>query len=170
MCRALIGELGQRREQVVALRRTLRGLSPGARLATRRARFGELRRTLRGVARAALRERLARAEALAGALVSTPVARGFQLERRGVEARAERVRAALQGRLRDAREALALSATRLDTLSPLAVLGRGYAIAIRTADGAILRAPSETAPGDRLRLRLAGGDVGAEVTEVPDEG
>ena len=46
---------------------------------------------------------------------------------------------------------------RLDSLSPLAVLARGYALARRERDGAILRRASDVGPGDRLRIRLAPG-------------
>ena len=51
-------------------------------------------------------------------------------------------------------------AGRLDALSPLAVLGRGYAVALK--DGHAVRSSSELAVGDVLELRLSDGsaDVG----------
>jgi len=51
---------------------------------------------------------------------------------------------------------LADAATRLNGLSPLTILGRGYAIATR-ADGRAIRAAAEVAPGDEVALRLAHG-------------
>ncbi len=51
-------------------------------------------------------------------------------------------------------------------LSPLATLERGYAV-VRTATGAVLRDPAEVEVGDALRVRVAGGELGAEVTETP---
>jgi exodeoxyribonuclease VII large subunit len=55
------------------------------------------------------------------------------------------------------------SASRLDTLSPLAVLGRGYAVCW-TADGArILRRSTDVAPGDLVRVTLAAGELDCEV-------
>lgn len=42
----------------------------------------------------------------------------------------------------------------LDALSPLAVLSRGYALARKVSDGAIVRQASQLAPHDRLLLRL----------------
>ncbi len=57
------------------------------------------------------------------------------------------------------------AALRLDSLSPLAVLGRGYAIVRREPDGSIVREPDQVAPGDALSIRVAGGDVAARVLE-----
>ena len=54
-------------------------------------------------------------------------------------------------------------ASRLDTLSPLAVLGRGYAVCW-TADGArILRASTDVNVGDSVRVTLASGELDCEV-------
>ena len=50
----------------------------------------------------------------------------------------------------------------LDALSPLKVLGRGYAMA-RTADGAVVRSAADVAVGDRIDLALAGGSLGCTV-------
>lgn len=55
-------------------------------------------------------------------------------------------------------------AAQLDSLSPLAVLGRGYALATRDRDGVIVRGPADAPVGESLRLRLAEGEVSAEVT------
>jgi exodeoxyribonuclease VII large subunit len=64
-----------------------------------------------------------------------------------MRARAQRNRAALQAGM-----------AKLDALSPLRVLDRGYAIATRT-DGHVLRDPTEVAPGDAIDLRLARGPL-----------
>jgi exodeoxyribonuclease VII large subunit len=83
----------------------------------------------------------------------------------------ERLRAALERRLERAGARVALAAGRLDSLSPLAVLGRGYAIARRRADGRIVRHPRDVVPGDALRVIVAGGEIEARVgaTTVPGE-
>lgn len=49
---------------------------------------------------------------------------------------------------------------KLDALSPLKVLGRGYAMA-RTEEGGILRSSDQVRPGDRIELRLAQGSLAA---------
>jgi exodeoxyribonuclease VII large subunit len=51
---------------------------------------------------------------------------------------------------------------RVQALSPAATLARGYAVA-QTTDGRVLRSPEEAAVGDRLRLRVAGGDLHTQV-------
>ena len=57
---------------------------------------------------------------------------------------------------------------KLDALSPLKVLGRGYAMA-RTEEGGILRSSAQVRPGDRIELRLAQGSLGCRVEEVEGE-
>jgi exodeoxyribonuclease VII large subunit len=88
------------------------------------------------------------------------------------EARASAaVEAAIRRHLDRSRSRLSSAAMRLDVLSPLAVLGRGYALVRRESDGRIVRNSGDVALGDRLDLRLASGRIGAEVTRlVPDEG
>jgi exodeoxyribonuclease VII large subunit len=57
---------------------------------------------------------------------------------------------------------LAATAGRLDAISPLKVLGRGYAIA--TVEGRILTKSSQAKRGDAVRVRLHEGELSCEVT------
>ena len=52
---------------------------------------------------------------------------------------------------------------RLEALSPLAVLSRGYAIAFSERSQRALRSVSEAQPGDGVRLRLADGELRARI-------
>jgi exodeoxyribonuclease VII large subunit len=81
----------------------------------------------------------------------------------------QRAPAALRGRVHRERERLRSLAARLDALSPLAVLSRGYAI-VRLPDGRIVRQAQEVQPGDSLTLRLGGGELQAQVTQVKPAG
>lgn len=63
------------------------------------------------------------------------------------------------------RERLARAAAALDAMSPLKVLGRGYAIA-RTEDGQVLTQVKQVRPGDGLRLRLTDGQLDCRVEQV----
>src|SRR3984885_12998927 len=54
---------------------------------------------------------------------------------------------------------------RLEALSPLAVLSRGYAL-VYSADGRLLRAAAETSAGQTIRARLGRGTVEADVTST----
>ncbi|MGH9946994.1 MAG: exodeoxyribonuclease VII large subunit [Pyrinomonadaceae bacterium] len=64
--------------------------------------------------------------------------------------------------------ALDRSMAKLDALSPLSVLTRGYSIT-QKADGEIIRNAHQTKKGERLNIRLANGKLETEVTEVCQE-
>jgi exodeoxyribonuclease VII large subunit len=82
--------------------------------------------------------------------------------RRDVEGLQDRLGRALPRRLDGERASLAKAAGRLDALSPLAVLARGYAIA--TVDGGrAVRSAREVAAGDRVRVRVHDGAILTEV-------
>jgi len=59
-------------------------------------------------------------------------------------------------------------AASLDALSPLKVLGRGYAIAEKE-DGAVLRSAAEAEPGEKFTLRLGDGSLGCRVEERKEQ-
>tara|TARA_B100000446_G_scaffold149035_1_gene143142 strand:- start:658 stop:849 length:192 start_codon:yes stop_codon:yes gene_type:complete len=52
---------------------------------------------------------------------------------------------------------------KLDALSPLATLRRGYSVA-RTEDGQILRSVRDFVEGDSFMLRVSDGEIIAETT------
>jgi exodeoxyribonuclease VII large subunit len=55
------------------------------------------------------------------------------------------------------------ASARLEALSPVAVLSRGYAI-VYSNDGSLLRSAADIAPGQNIRARLAEGTLDAQVT------
>jgi len=57
----------------------------------------------------------------------------------------------------------------LDAVSPLATLHRGYAIVSRESDKRLLRASAQVKPGDRVRARLAEGQLLCKVEQVENE-
>jgi exodeoxyribonuclease VII large subunit len=54
---------------------------------------------------------------------------------------------------------------RLDALSPLAVLGRGYAVCWNDARTAIIRSAASVRPGDRVRVTLSEGELPCRVEQ-----
>ncbi|HUF02272.1 MAG TPA: exodeoxyribonuclease VII large subunit [Gaiellaceae bacterium] len=76
----------------------------------------------------------------------------------------ERLTASPRLLLERRRTAVDQAGARLQALSPLATMARGYAIV--RADGEALRDASAVAPGDPLEIRLAVGALGARVEDV----
>ena len=66
------------------------------------------------------------------------------------------VRATADLRVREA-------AARLHALSPLAVLGRGYAVCWNEPRTSIIRSAGAVAPGERIRVTLAEGELSCRV-------
>jgi exodeoxyribonuclease VII large subunit len=54
---------------------------------------------------------------------------------------------------------------RLEGLSPVAVLARGYAL-VYGPDGTLLRSTLGISPGSTVRARLAEGSISAQITEI----
>lgn len=91
--------------------------------------------------------------------------RTLALRRSDVEATARRLESA-SGRLLQPYDAfVARTAATLDALSPLKVLGRGYAIA-RDEQGHVVSQASQVSPGDTLSVLLGAGEVVTSVTTV----
>jgi len=76
----------------------------------------------------------------------------------------DRLGGAMERRLERHRHVLAATSGRLDALSPLRVLGRGYALA-RDAEGRVLKRVAQLPPGLPFRLRISDGEVAARVAE-----
>lgn len=57
---------------------------------------------------------------------------------------------------------LAQSAAKLDALSPLQTLSRGFSVAVKE-DGSVVRSKNDLASGDDFMLKLTDGDVGCSV-------
>jgi len=120
---------------------------------------------------AALRGQAARGRTRLDALARHPIFRRpfdqlHDLSRRvdELESRATRSMAA---RLRQTRQQLQASAGRLETLSPLGVLSRGYSLTYRWPEGTLLASAAEAQPGDLLRTRLHQGEVLSRVEPFP---
>jgi exodeoxyribonuclease VII large subunit len=73
-----------------------------------------------------------------------------------------RLESATRALIADRRARAARLAAMLDSLSPLAVLGRGYAI-LRRQDGSVVRSPADVAEGEGLTARLAEGELKVRV-------
>jgi len=70
-----------------------------------------------------------------------------------IDRSAERLISSMQRHVQNKRERYARLAASLDAMSPLKVLGRGYAIAQRD-DGVIIKTAADVQPGDRIKVKL----------------
>ncbi len=128
-------------------------------------RIDELRLRLESAAARRLRLPGARLNALSERLQRQDVSlRIARVERRLQQANARLERAGSQ-MLLPRLNRLSRAGARLEALSPLAVLSRGYAI-VYAADGTVLRAASETAAGQKIHARLSQGSLEAQVIDT----
>ncbi len=76
---------------------------------------------------------------------------------------------AMERLLENRRQRLSTCAHRLNAISPLAVLGRGYAIVRKLPDGTIVRHSGMVREGEQVEARLGRGRIHCRVEEVVNE-
>jgi exodeoxyribonuclease VII large subunit len=109
-----------------------------------------------------------RLEVLAGRMAPRRLAERLTARRAAVASLERLLHSAGGSGLRQLRDALAAGVSRLEALSPLAVLARGYAICRAEASGAILKDARAVLPGDGVLVRLHRGGLRCSVREVED--
>ena len=157
-------------ERLRNLRHRLARLHPGTRLQQHAQRLDELEQRLGALLRLRLAAEGARLQRLSAQLATrSPVLRLRDLRLR--EARLSmRLGTAMQQSLQGLAQRLALAQRGLHAVSPLATLGRGFAMVTRTSDGALLRAATQVEVGDAIRVRLGLGELAAQVTRRQTNG
>ena len=78
---------------------------------------------------------------------------------------AERLASGMRRLLKDQRDAFAAAAAQLHALSPLAILGRGYAAAFLQPGGQLLKSASQVQAGVEVKVLLGRGELMAKVTK-----
>ena len=74
---------------------------------------------------------------------------------------------AVQGPLERASKQLDIVYGRLEALSPLSILQRGYSVVTAT-DGTIIRSSKDARKGEQVHVRLAHGGLGATITDTQE--
>ncbi|MEW6353024.1 MAG: exodeoxyribonuclease VII large subunit [Pseudomonadota bacterium] len=159
--------LQQRRQALTWTKRRLQ--HPGQRLRNQAQRLDELEQRLARAQRALLHHTRSRLAALRAQLQRlTPLHR---VQRLHVEHEnlSRRLRGAVLRTLERAHSRLDGLARALDGVSPLATLGRGYAILQRLPERSVVRAARGLAAGDRVEARLGQGGVLLKVEKRLDE-
>jgi exodeoxyribonuclease VII large subunit len=136
-----------------------------ARLALRGRQVGELAHDLARAARGLLDRQTRRVAALTNRLEARDLGRRLAALRTRLVAARQRAETAIVRTCQRHEARYRTLAGRLDALSPLAVLARGYAVCW-TADGrAIVRDAATVAVGDPVRVRLHRGELRCRVTD-----
>jgi len=164
LLRALQHGLERRQQRVDYLARRL--VHPGQRLRRLEGDLAGLQRRLTLAMQASLARRSAHHERLLLRLRAASPARRIAADAVRLDVATGRLARAQAQLLRARGEALAGAAARLHALSPLATLGRGYAIVSRPPDLAVVQSAAQLAVGDRVRLRLGAGAADARVEAI----
>ncbi|HEY2744118.1 MAG TPA: exodeoxyribonuclease VII large subunit, partial [Polyangia bacterium] len=139
-------QLAKRRRALDGDARRLAALHPRARLSRDRNGLAELERSLH-----AHPQRL------------------FDRARAEIDRHDKRLALALRAALDKRRRDFGVAVGKLEAMSPLAVLERGYSLT-RTPDGGVITDAAQVAPGDTLRVHLSRGELGCVVQSVDKEG
>jgi exodeoxyribonuclease VII large subunit len=141
---------------------------PG-RLAMRGRHASDLTHTAARVMRAALSARDRRLQHLQRRLALFDPGRRLADVRTRLVSVDGRLRRAATTRYTRAAAQLGNCAGRLDSLSPLAVLARGYAVCWNAERTRVVRDAGNVAPGDNVRVTLAKGELWCEVHSIADQ-
>jgi exodeoxyribonuclease VII large subunit len=159
---------------MVADQRALTPSEAAERLVPDRVEIAQGLTSLASRLRTLLRRRLELARAHLQQAVDRPCFRA-PLERirdaeRRIDDLGDRMKRALTSRIEAARARVQGAAGRLDSLSPLAVLGRGYSLTRRLDDLRVVRSPEQVKAGDWLITQVQGGRIVSRVETATKSG
>jgi len=126
-------------------------------------RIDDLRHRLASAAQRRLRAPTQRLALLTARLRRQDIAVRIATTHRRLQHATQRLQSTATQTIATRQTRLNQASARLEALSPLAVLNRGYAL-VYAGDGTLLRSAADTSPGDTIRARLAQGVLEATVT------
>jgi len=158
--RAMQARLERDSQRLDTLRARLR--HPGEQLERQRQHVTALCQRLQRAMQQTVQQQQARVTQLSKRLASQDMVRLHRAEQERVSQLQRRLASAMQRALEVRQARLSSAARELNAISPLAVLGRGYAIA-QDEKGQVIRRAEDTTPGQKLSLRLGEGRLNVEV-------
>ncbi|WP_083001463.1 exodeoxyribonuclease VII large subunit [Halomonas sp. GT] len=158
--RALQARLERDSQWLDTLRARLR--HPGEQLDRQRQHVTALSQRLQRAMQQSVQQQQTKVTQLSKRLASQDMARLHRTEQERVSQLQRRLVSAMQRALEIRQARLSSAARELNAISPLAVLGRGYAIA-QDEKGHVIRRAEDTAPGQKLSLQLGEGRLNVEV-------
>ena len=157
-------ELQRARLTVERLGKRLEQVSPRSRLYQQQQRLDELQLRLSRGIRLSLQSREKELHHANERLRGLHPQREIRSLGERVEQLEKRLGSGISRNLAHQREQLGALLRALQVVSPLATLARGYSIVFRGENGELVRQASQVAVGDSIRIRLAKGEIEAEVS------
>jgi len=161
------------RRQLLAVNTLVQRLQishPGARLAQHAQRLDDLELRMRLALRATVSSKQQQLETFSTRLWRENPRHRLEVLCAHAAALRQRLVTAFSGSLIAREQRLALASRTLDAVSPLATLGRGFAVVSRVADGALLLDAAQVPVGEEIEARLAKGRLRAQVVStIKDE-
>ena len=148
-----------------ALAQRLQISHPGAKLAQHAQRLDDLEQRMRLALRASVGGRQQALESLGTRLWRENPRHRLEVLCAHAATLGQRLRTAFAAAQNTLEQRLALASRTLDAVSPLATLGRGFAVVSRVDDGSLLRDAAQAPAGTEIEARLARGRVRATVTD-----
>ncbi len=161
--RSVQRELARARERLQWLRRRLK--HPGRRLQEIAQRLDELEQRLKVACSHLQRHKRAGLESIMARLQRRTPAHQIKAVLTKCATVRHSLCCAMRHRLQGCRQQLSIQSGRLEAVSPLAVLGRGYAIVRKLPEGTIVRSGAMVKRGDQVEARLGRGHIRCRVEE-----
>jgi exodeoxyribonuclease VII large subunit len=138
---------------------------PGQRLQDHNQRLDELEQRLTQAQSTGTRHLRSRLETLQARLLGQSPGQGLREIRIKLDKLQHANRQAILNKLGRNKQQLASVSRALDTVSPLATLGRGYAI-VQTQTGQVVRKASDVSVNDSIKTRLGSGHLDCRVEAI----
>jgi exodeoxyribonuclease VII large subunit len=152
-------QLSDARQRSNWLKQRLLFRHPGQYLRQQAQRLDELEQRTRLVIRSHFNNLQAFLNAAAAALKQAAPRHRINRNELQLQALSQRLRSVINTLLQTRQRQLAVACKSLDTISPLATLGRGYAIVTRQTDSHVVHKAASVKPGEQVTARLAEGQL-----------
>ncbi len=152
------------RQFVESLARRMMQAHPRKRLDESLQRLDDLQTSLLRCGKQGVRERQIACQNLAARLRQVRPKQLLKQRRELLEMNRQRLCGLARVRFKDLKNNLSAAESRLQLLGPEQVLSRGYSITMDAATGKVLREAGKTKPGQKLKTRLAKGEITSHIS------
>ncbi|MEI7408278.1 exodeoxyribonuclease VII large subunit [Pectobacterium aroidearum] len=157
--------LAQRNRDFTRLHHRLQQQHPQLRLARQQAQLVKLRQRLDDAMQQQLRQTSRRSERLQQRLMQQQPQTRIHRAQQRLQQLSYQMQSAVERQLNQNKQKLGIACSRLEGVSPLATLARGYNVTT-APDGKVLKNVTQITPGETLKTRLQDGWVESQVTTL----